>query len=305
MATAPQTTPYNRDGIREGGSLLRVPSSGTNRTDLPLDQAVGHQRDQRKHAEQYRRGPSNGQIIPLSLGFYPDMRSGFLKGYLHSPTAHEPGQDLQRRMIGVRRNKGLGVEFALWVAYQHPMNQDRLVSRFVPHTGFAIDLDLSFTATVPILNLDFRPPRLRIIQALLWRRAASAFDSRPPILPRFAFRSRIPQLRIHSQSCNQAGLRREADTTKQIQRSKTAIPYKVQLSMGQPASDQLNCLPGPLGQILMPSFALGQVAFRWTQDRQERQSPDRFGPRDLDQQHATEPTQATGFDKMRMGRSHR
>src|SRR5262245_4055743 len=127
MATAPQTTPYDSDGIREGGSLFRIPSSGTNRVDLPFDQAVGHQRHQRKLTEQCRRGPSNGLIIPLSLSFYRDMRSGFLKGYLHAPTAHEPSQDLQRRMIGVRRNKGLRLEFALRVAYQHPMNQDRLV----------------------------------------------------------------------------------------------------------------------------------------------------------------------------------
>ena len=86
---------------------------------------------------------------------------------------------------------------------------------------------------------------------------------------------------------------------------KTAITDKDQLSIGQPTSDRLNDLPGPLDQALMLSSSLSMVAFRLAQSRQERQSPDRFGPRDLDQQHATEPTQAAGFDKVRMGRSHR
>lgn len=280
MATAPQTTPDNRNGIREGWSLLRIPGGGTNRLDIPFDQMISHHGHQREQPEKYRRGPSDREVTPLSLSFYPEMRSGFFKGHLHAPTSHEPGQDLQWRMVGVRRKKRLGVVFALWVADQHPMNQNRLVSGFVPR-------------------------RLRIAQALLWGRTASAFDSWPPVLSRFAFWGRVPQLRIHSQSCNQAGLGRAADTTKQIQHGKTVISHEDQLSIGQPASDQLNDLPGPLGQVLMPSFALGLVAFRWTQDGQERQPPDRFGPRELDQQHAAEPTQAAGFGKMRTGRPHR
>jgi hypothetical protein len=47
----------------------------------------------------------------LSLSFYPDVRSGLFKGDLHSPTADEPGQDLQRCMIGVSRKRCLGVVF--------------------------------------------------------------------------------------------------------------------------------------------------------------------------------------------------
>src|SRR5215475_5557391 len=305
MATAPQTTPYTRNGVREGCSLLRIPSGGTNRLDLPFDQTIGHQGDQREQPEKSRRGPSNLKIVPLSLSFYPEMRSGFFKGHLHAPTAHKPGQDLHWRMIGVRRKKRLWFIFVLWVADQHPTDRNWLMSAFVPDTGLAVDFDLPLTTTVPILDLNFSPRRLGLIQALLWRRAASAFDSRPPILSRFSFRSRIPQLGVHSQSCNQAGLGRATDTAEQIQHCKTAITNKDQLSIGQPASDQLDNLPGPLDQALMRSSAFGVVALRWTQNRQEGQSPYRFGPRDFDQQHTAEPTQATGFNEMRMGRSHR
>src|SRR5215470_11883504 len=305
MATAPQTTPYSRDGIREGRPLLCIPGSGANRLDLPFDQPIGHQRDQREQTEKHWCGTCDSRVAPLSLSFYPEMRSGFFKGHLHTPTSHEPGQYLQWRMIGLSRNKRLWVVFALRNANQHPTNRNWLMSRFVPDTGFTIDFDFSLTAAVPILDLNFCPRRLRIIQTLLRARAASALHSRPPILSEFARRSRVPQLSVHAQSRNQAGLWRATDTAEQIQRRKTAVPNKDQLSIGQPASDQLNDLPGPLSQTLMPASAFGMVAFRRTQNRQERQSPDRLGPRDLDQQHTAKPTQATGFDEMRMGRSHR
>src|SRR5262249_16613582 len=267
MAIAPQTTRYNCDGIREGWPLLRIPSGGANRLGLPFDQTIGHESHQREQPEKYRRGPCNRQVTPLSLSLYPEMRSGLFKGDLHSPTAHEPGQDLQWGMVGVGRKKCLRFVFALWITYQYPMNRDRLMSAFVPQTGFAIDFDLPFTATVPILNLNFRPPRLRIIQTLLWRRAASAFDPWPSILSRVSFRSRIPQLSVHSQSRNQAGLGRATDTAEQIQHCKTAVSHKDQLSIGQPTSDQLNDLPSPLCQTQMPASAFGMVAFRATQNR--------------------------------------
>ena len=305
MATAPQTTPYSRDGIREGWPLLRIPSSGANRLDLPFDQTIGHQGDQREQPEKSRRGPSNREVAPLSLSFYPEMRSGFFKGHLHAPTPHKPGQDLQWRMAGVRRKKRLWFIFALWVADQHPTDRNWLMSAFVPDTGLAVDFDLPLISAVPILDLNFCPRRLRIIQTLLWRRPASAFDSRLPILSRFPFLSRIPQLGVDSQSCNQAGIRHAADTTKQIKHGKAAITDKDQLSIGQPTSDHLNDLPSPLDQALMLSSSFSMIAFRRAQSRQERQGPDRFGPLDLDQQHATKPTQAAGLDEVRMGRSHR
>jgi hypothetical protein len=78
MIAAPQTTSYNRNGIREGWLLLRIPSSRANKLDLPFDQAVGHQSHQREQAEKRRRGPSNRQVPPLSLGFYSQVRPRLL-----------------------------------------------------------------------------------------------------------------------------------------------------------------------------------------------------------------------------------
>src|SRR5262245_28728240 len=304
MATAPQTTPYNRDGIREGWPLLRIPGSGANRLYLPFDQTISHQRDQREQTEKYWCGTCDSQVAPLSLSFYPDMRSSFFKGDFHPPTSHKPGQDLQRRVVRIGTYESLRIKLSLRVTYQHPANQNRIVARFVPNAGLCIDLKLPFVATVPMLDLQFCPLRLGIIQTLLRRRTARPFHSWPSILSGLSFRSRVPQFGVHSQSCNQAGLGCATYTAEQIQHCKTAITNKDQLSIRQPAPDQLNNLPGPLDQALMLSSAFSVVAFRWTQNRQEGQSPDRFGPRDIDQQHTAEPTQATSFNKMRMGRSH-
>ena len=225
--------------------------------------------------------------------------------HLHTPTSHKPGQDLQRRVVRIGTDKGLRIKLTLGGACQYPANQDRLVARFVPNAGLSVDLKLSFANSVPMLDLQFCPLRLWIIQTLLRRRAARPFHSWSPILSGFPFRSWIPQLGVYSQSCNQTGIRHAADTTKQIQHGKAAIADKDQLTIRQPTSDQLNDLPSPLDQALMLSSSLSMVAFRRTQSRQERQGPDRFGPRDLDQQHAAKPTQAAGLDEVRMRRSHR
>src|SRR5262249_32221355 len=107
MAAAPQTTPYSRDGIREGWPLLRIPSGGANRLDHPFDQTIGHQGDQREQSEKSWRGPSNREVAPLPLNFYPEMRSGLFEGRLHAPTAQKPGQNLQWRVVRGRRKKRL------------------------------------------------------------------------------------------------------------------------------------------------------------------------------------------------------
>ena len=69
MVITPQTTPYDRDRIREGWLLLLVPGSGANWLNIALDQSIGHQRDQRKQSEQQRRAACNRQVAPLALRF--------------------------------------------------------------------------------------------------------------------------------------------------------------------------------------------------------------------------------------------
>src|SRR5689334_12282244 len=101
MATAPQTTPYHRDRIREGRPLLFIPSGCANWLDLALDQPIGHQCHHREQPKQDWGRSRNRQVIPLALRLNPEMRPSFFKGYFHSPAADEPTQDLQRRMIQI------------------------------------------------------------------------------------------------------------------------------------------------------------------------------------------------------------
>ena len=80
MATAPQTTPYDRYRVRESRSLLFVPGGSANQLDLGLDQPVSHRRNHREQSEKYRRRPSNRQIVPLPLRFKPSMLQDFERG---------------------------------------------------------------------------------------------------------------------------------------------------------------------------------------------------------------------------------
>jgi hypothetical protein len=107
MATAPQTTPYDRYRIRESRSLLFVPGGGANWLDLGLDQPVSHQRNHREQSEKYRRRPSNRQIVPLPLRLYSQMRMRFFECHFHPPASHEPSQNLQRRMPEICRQQRL------------------------------------------------------------------------------------------------------------------------------------------------------------------------------------------------------
>src|SRR5215467_4255443 len=86
MIIAPQTTPYDRDRIREGRLLLFIPGGGANRLNLGLDQLIGHQGDHREQPEKRRRRPRNRQVVPLPLCFYSCVSPGLLKGHFHSPT---------------------------------------------------------------------------------------------------------------------------------------------------------------------------------------------------------------------------
>src|SRR6266545_3952332 len=81
MATAPNTTPDDRDRIRESRMLFGIPGGLPDRCGFALDQCVRHQCHHRKQTIQTGSGPGNRQVIPLSLSFDAQMRLRFLKGH--------------------------------------------------------------------------------------------------------------------------------------------------------------------------------------------------------------------------------
>src|SRR5215813_13823899 len=141
MATAPQTTPYHSNRIREGRHLLFVPGSGSNRVDLGIDQPDSHQRKHREQSEKRRYCPSNCQIDPLTLCLNSQMSVSFFKDHFHPPTADEQTQNLQRRMIKIDRKQRLRIKFTQWIANQYPMDRDWHISAAIPDRRVGVNFD--------------------------------------------------------------------------------------------------------------------------------------------------------------------
>src|SRR5215510_3115826 len=305
MATAPQTTSYDCYRIRESWSLLFVPGGSANRLDIGLDQPVSHQRNHREQSEQYRRRPSNRQIVPLPLRLYSQMRPRLFECHFHPPASHEPIQNLQRRMPEISRQQRLRLKLTPWVADQHPTNRGWHIPAAIPDGGLAVDFDYALLPAVPMIDLDPLPLRFRIVEDLLWRRAARAFHAWASSLPGFSFGSRVVKLGVESQSRDHIYSWSAADKIKQIQYGETAVADEDKLPIRQPSSDQLDDLPGAIGQPLMPALLPSVIALGWAQNRQERQSPDAARPRDLDQEHRTQPAEPARLDEMRLRRANR
>src|SRR5262249_34363940 len=164
MATAPQTTPYDRYRIRESRRLLFVPGGSANWLDLELDQPVSHQRNHREQSEKYRRRPSNRQIVSLPLRLYSKMRPRLFECHFHPPASHEPIQNLQRRMPEVGRQQGLRPKPTRRMADKHPPVGEWHIPATVPAGGLGVAFDYALLPAVPMINLDLRPLRSRIIE---------------------------------------------------------------------------------------------------------------------------------------------
>src|SRR5262249_50303970 len=209
------------------------------------------------------------------------------------------------RMVEIGRKQRLRLKLAQRITDQYPTDRDRHTSATIPDCRLGIDFDLTLPPTVPVFDLDLRPLRFRVVEHLLWRRAARPFDPWSSGLSLPAFGGRIVKLRIQTQTRDQIEPRRATDKVKQIQYGEAAIAHENHVSTGQPTNDQLNDLPGAIGQPLMPTLALGVVSLRGAKHSQKWQPPDATGPRDRDQQHAAQPSQPTRLDKVRVRGTNR
>src|SRR5918995_3402759 len=107
MTTTPHTTSYHCDRISESRQVFCVPGRRAHRFRLAFDQAIGQQGDQRKQSKKDRSCTCDRQITPLSQRLHTEMSPRCFESSLHPPTAHEPRQDLQWRMVGIRTEKRL------------------------------------------------------------------------------------------------------------------------------------------------------------------------------------------------------
>src|ERR1044071_128826 len=305
MATAPYPSPYHRYRIGERDLRFRIPRCPANWLALLPDQTVGQQRHHRKHPQQYRRCSLYRYIIPLSLRLDSQVRSRFFKGHFHPPAPHKPLQDLLRFMLAIRTHQSLRLELALRVSNQHPANRYSFKAAFVPQCRFAIDFKFALATAIPVSNLDLLPEGFGVVESGFRILSSRSFDSWSSKLARRARRRVVPEFSIHPQPSDHTHLRLVTDEGEQVEHGKTAIGNKDQCPARQEAGQELNHLPGTLGQLLMASTAFLIVSLRRRQCRKHRQCPNAVCPRDLDQQHSAKPAQATGFYKMRMTRTDR
>ena len=86
-----------------------------------------------------------------------------------------------------------------------------------------------------MIDLDLRPLRFRIVEYLLWRRAARAFHSWASSLPGFSFGGWVVKLGVESQPSDQIYSWSAADKIKQIQNGETAVADEDKMPIRQPS----------------------------------------------------------------------
>jgi hypothetical protein len=64
-------------------------------------EGLAEQNDQTEQAKQGRRGSFNRQVIPLALGFDPQMRPTFLKSDLNGPAFDDISDDGRGRLLQI------------------------------------------------------------------------------------------------------------------------------------------------------------------------------------------------------------
>ena len=90
----------------------------------------------------------------------------------------------------------------------------------------------------------------------------------------------------------------------QLQDRVATVSHHHQGSVGQPATQLEDNLPGPVGEFLGPPALALIVAFRGGQGGQHRQGPDPPRPGDEGQPHQADPAQAVGFDQVAIAGAH-
>ena len=84
----------------------------------------------------------------------------------------------------------------------------------------------------------------------------------------------------------------------QVEDGVAVVPHQYQGTVGQPAAQQHDHLPRPVGDLLVPVSLTLVVARRGRQHREHWESPVASGPGHLAQPHQGDPAQAAGLDQL-------
>ena len=86
----PDDPPYLRQDIGKGRFGFEVPRTALGHDRRALAEVMGDQADERKQAQQGRRGTRNGQVRPLALGLDAEMSAGLFESDFHMRAPRQP-----------------------------------------------------------------------------------------------------------------------------------------------------------------------------------------------------------------------
>jgi hypothetical protein len=135
-----------------------------------------------------------------------------------------------------------------------------------------VDFDIALLPVLPMIALNLRPLRFRVIEYLLWIRAASAFHKWASVLPRFSFGRRVAKLGVQAQHPYKIDSGLAADQIKQIQDGKAAFADEDKIPIRNPSGDQLDDLPDAISQSLMLALLPRVIAPGWAPNHKEWRS---------------------------------
>lgn len=250
MAAPPPPTPWKRQRLSDGRPRFCVPSRQAHWPGWPRAQAVCPQRYAGEPSHQARCRPRHCPVTPLALWLHTQVRTRCFAGDFQPPTPYQPGQDVSRWGIAMRRKQGVRCVCPLPVAHQEPAHQDWVASGCIPHTGLRVALHGPRLAALPRGACDCRPRCLWLMKTVWRRGAARSLHARSSIVPWLALRGRMPPCGLHPQAWNHPRVRDVTDGVPPRKDGTTAGTNTEQQALRHPACEQPSAGPRPLRPLL-------------------------------------------------------
>ena len=152
-----------RECIRKRGFCFAIPRRLSGPTGCFFAEGIRQECHDSEYGQHYGRSPCDGLVIPLALGFHPQMGAGLFKGGFDRPALDEVGQHLLGGDGFVRAEQGLGWELPVGVFDHQPADGHRGQPGVIPHGGVRHDMEGAFSGGIPGVYRAFLPGGLRIV----------------------------------------------------------------------------------------------------------------------------------------------
>ena len=145
-----------------------------------------------------------------------------------------------------------------------------------------------------------------LVKECFQRRSSRAFQRWSAVLTRLSWWCGRVEGGVQAQSGDESdGLKQGLTAVEQVEDGVAVVPHQHQRSVGQPAAQEHDHLPGPVGDLLVPASLPLVVARGGRQHGEHRQRPMAAGPGDVSQPHQGDPAQPAGLDQLMTTGTHR